>query len=62
MNLKHFTILMYIILIAHQIEEYIYEFWKVFPLYDMPKTIFVIFNVMVSLGAYGRDIDKMLSI
>jgi len=49
MNLKHLAMLIYIILIAHQIEEYIYEFWKVFPLYDMPKSVFIIFNVAVSI-------------
>jgi hypothetical protein len=49
MNLKHLAMLMYIVLIAHQIEEYMYEFWKVFPLYDMPKDVFIIFNVAVSI-------------
>lgn len=49
MTLKHFVILMYILLIAHQIEEYINEFWEVFPLYDMSKNVFIIFNVMVNL-------------
>jgi len=49
MNLKFFAILMYVTLIAHQIEEYMYEFWKVFPLYDMSKDVFVIFNVAVSI-------------
>jgi len=37
------------VLIAHQVEEYIYKFWEVFPLYDMSKTVFIIFNVMVNL-------------
>jgi len=49
MNLKNLTILMYMVLIVHQIEEYIYEFWEVFPLYDMPKSVFIIFNVIVSI-------------
>lgn len=49
MNLKHLAISMYIVLIAHQIEEYIYEFWEAFPLYDMSKNVFIIFNVMVSI-------------
>ena len=49
MNLKYFAILMYIILIIHQIEEYIYEFWKVFPLYNMSESVFIIFNVAVSI-------------
>ncbi|HVP36286.1 MAG TPA: HXXEE domain-containing protein, partial [Terriglobales bacterium] len=49
MNLKYFAILMYATLIAHQIEEYIGEFWKVFPLYVMPKDVFIIINVAVSI-------------
>jgi hypothetical protein len=49
MNLKYFVILMYVTLMAHQIEEYMYEFWKVFPLYDMSKDVFIIFNVAVSI-------------
>ncbi len=49
MNLKHLAILMYMVLIAHQIEEYIYELWEVFPLYDMSKSVFIIFNVTVSI-------------
>ena len=48
MNLKHLAILMYMVLIAHQIEEYIYEFWGHSP-YAICQSVFVIFNVTVSI-------------
>jgi len=49
MNLKHFSTVIFFVLIAHQVEEYVYKFWVNFPLYDMPKMVFVVLNIAIDL-------------
>lgn len=49
MNLKQLSTVIFLGLIAHQVEEYIYKFWVNFPLYDMPKTFFIRFNFIADL-------------